>query len=152
MLSIIRRIGRLFSVGRDVKPEVRELLQFIFEGAPHLGLDVDGTLDVDPGFFSVLTHVWPGKVTIITLRGDSTSTREYIGGLGVRFDDLVSVRFLEDKVGVIVDRGVDVFVDDQDEALVGVPEGVTVLKIRDVGGNFEGGRWLFSDRTGRRLV
>jgi hypothetical protein len=37
-----------------------------------------------------------------------------------------------------------------DECLINMPEDVTVFKIRN-GGNFDNGKWLYSNITGRQL-
>jgi hypothetical protein len=154
-MNLISRIGEYFTAGRidKVKSELPQLMLNVFDHhdgitSPHLGLDVDGTMDVNPRFFEILSHLWPGKVTVITLREDSEATRRYVADFRVRFDHLVSVKRLEDKAKVIVEHNVTVFVDDQDEALCGIPDTVTVLKIRDPGGNFDEGKWLYSRHTG----
>jgi hypothetical protein len=44
----------------------------------------------------------------------------------------------------------DVFFDDPDECIVGVPESVLVLKVRN-GGNFDGRRWLSTTKLTKLL-
>ena len=65
---------------------------------------------------------------------------------------MVLVGSFADKAKVIAKKGISVYFDDQDEILLHVPEGVTVLKIRN-GGNydFEERKWLFSEETGRMV-
>src|SRR4051812_46263292 len=40
------------------------------DSVPALGIDLDGTIDQDPGFFSRLSEFWPGPVYIVTYRHD----------------------------------------------------------------------------------
>jgi hypothetical protein len=56
------------------------------------------------------------------------------------------------KAGVIAEKGIDIYFDDQDEMTGEIPETVTVFKIRN-GGNFdfETRKWLYSGRTGRQV-
>jgi hypothetical protein len=157
-MGLMRRIGNYFATGKmdKVKSELRELMLYIFDNqegiaSPNLGLDIDGTLDVNPRFFEILSIIWPGRISIITLREDSEDTRMYLDKLKIRYDRLVSVKKLEDKAKAIIKYNINVFVDDQDEALYNIPENVMVLKIRDPGGNFENGKWLYSNQTGTNI-
>jgi hypothetical protein len=122
----------------------------IFEGYPPIGIDIDGTIDEVPQLFRLLSNVWPGAVVIVTLRQDRAEIEGFLRGQGIYFDEVVSVRRLEDKAGVLREFGVEIFFDDQDEAIVDVPLDVKVLKVRN-GGNFDSGRWLYSSRTGERV-
>jgi hypothetical protein len=157
-MGLMRRIGNYFATGKmdKVKSELRELMLYIFDNqegiaSPNLGLDIDGTLDVNPRFFEILSIIWPGRISIITLREDSEDTRMYLDKLKIRYDRLVSVKKLEDKAKAIIKYNINVFIDDQDEALYNIPENVMVLKIRDPGGNFENGKWLYSNQTGTNI-
>jgi hypothetical protein len=62
-------------------------------------------------------------------------------------DELVIAGSLEGKGELCAAHGVDLFFDDQDECLAGVPESVVVCTVRN-GGNFDFARrqWV---RTGR---
>lgn len=51
-------------------------------------------------------------------------------------NEIVVVRSFEQEATEIAKRGITVYVDDQDEILMHVPEDVTVLKIRN-GGNYD---------------
>ena len=120
--------------------------------APALGIDLDGTIDENPAFFRTLAAVWPAPVTIITFRRDRAKAIADLARFGVRYDELVLVDRMDAKAQVIADRGIGVYIDDQDEMTANVPDGVTVLKLRN-GGNFcfETLRYWYSDRTGINL-
>ena len=120
--------------------------------APALGLDLDGTIDENPAFFAHLAALWPAPVTVITYRRDREKAVADLARLGVRYDELVLVDRMDAKAAAIAERGIGVYVDDQDEMTANVPEGVTVLKLRN-GGNFDydGRRYYYSDRTGENL-
>lgn len=147
----LARLKRLILVDRQDEAEQAActVVKNIFEDAPTLGLDLDGTIDEAPGFFKLLTMIWPGAVVIITCRGDGAqeAAEERAKELGVYFDKLVVVNGLRDKAVVIREHEIGVYIDDQDECLMDIPLDVTVLKIRNPG-NFEDGRWLYSDATG----
>ncbi|WP_152054392.1 hypothetical protein [Tautonia marina] len=119
---------------------------------PHLGIDLDGTIDEAPAFFAALSHCWPGKVFVITFRDDAAKARADVERHGVRFDELVLVNTFAQKAEVIKERDIGVYFDDQDEILLHIPEGVTILKIRN-GGNydFDSQQWLYSNLTGRQV-
>ena len=143
MLENVRKIKRYTAARhyRSVENQIRPLLQSIFDTPQHLGLDIDGTIDENPQFFSLLTRIWPGKITIITLREDSPRTREYLDSFGIIYDQLFSVKRLRDKAKIIIDQGVNVYIYDQDECLSNIPQNITVLKIRN-DGNTADGKWL----------
>ncbi len=119
---------------------------------PNLGIDLDGTIDEAPAFFSALSHCWPGKIIIITFRDDEAKARADVERHGVRFDELILVNTFAQKATIIKEHDIGVYFDDQDEILLHIPEGVTILKIRN-GGNydFDSKKWLYSNLTGRRL-
>ena len=120
--------------------------------APPLGLDLDGTIDENPAFFATLAAVWPAPVTVITFRRDRAKAVADLARHGVRYDELVLVDKMDAKAQVIADRGIGVYVDDQDEMTFNVPAGVTVLKLRNAGNFcFDTRRYWYSDRTGINL-
>jgi hypothetical protein len=120
--------------------------------APAIALDLDGTIDEAPEFFRLLSESWPGKVYVITYRSDQAKAERDVAKFGIRCDEVILVSRFDEKADVIAERGISVYFDDQDEMLMHIPEGVTVLKIRN-GGNydFEARKWLFSDVTGRMI-
>ena len=127
-----------------------DLIKNIFDGPPTLGLDMDGTIDESVEFFSMLSRIWPGKVIIITGRNDRVETINDLREFEIYYDELILVPYLDAKAMVIIDKGVDVYVDDQDECLMDIPDSVTVLKIRN-GGNFDKKKWLYSHATGEQI-
>lgn len=147
-----RAMKRLIAVQRMDQAEEAALriVKNIFEDAPTLGLDLDGTIDESPEFYKMLSNVWPGRVVVITCRRDEAKAKEDVEKFGVYYDCLKTVRRLEDKAEAILNLGVKVFIDDQDECLLDIPPYVTVLKMRNPG-NFESGKWLYSDRTGKKI-
>ncbi len=119
---------------------------------PAIGLDLDGTIDEAPAFFAALTQSWPGRIVIITYRDDRSKALDDLARYGVRFDELVLVSSFAEKAVVLREKKIGVYIDDQDEILMHVPEGVVVLKIRN-GGNYHynTSKWLYSARTGEQL-
>lgn len=135
--------------------ETVEILRGIFHQPsppPALGLDLDGCIDEAPEFFRVLSKVWPGEVFVITYRNDKAKAEADVAKFEIQCDEVILVSSFEEKSRVIAEKGISVYVDDQDEILMHVPENVTVLKIRN-GGNydFEERKWLFSDVTGKMI-
>lgn len=117
--------------------------------APRLGLDIDGTIDENPRFFSALSHAWPGEVLIVTYRDDLQEIHDDLATFDVYYDEVVAVSEI-DKSAVLLEKQIGVFIDDQDECMMKAPGSITLLKIRN-DGNSEDGRWLYSDKTGVRL-
>ena len=119
---------------------------------PAIGIDLDGCIDEPPRFFSTLSHVWPGKIYVITYRRDHQKAVDYLRQFGIKCDEVILVDRFEAKAEVIEERQIGVYFDDQDEMLMHVPESVTVLKFRN-GGNYDYNKrqWLFSRFTGREI-
>lgn len=128
------------------------LLQAVTEPQPTLGIDLDGCVDEFPTFFSLLTHLWPGDVVVITFRSDRSKAAEDLERFGIHYNDLVLVNSFDAKAGVIAEKSVSIYFDDQPEMLKNIPEDVQVLLVRN-GGNydFETKHWLFSEKTGRMV-
>ncbi len=115
-----------------------------------LGLDLDGTIDENPQFFGLLSRLWPAKVYVITYRDDRDRTVADLERYGIRYDEIIMVKTFAQKAEEIARLGIGVYVDDMDEVITHIPENVTVLKVRN-GGNFEGGKWLYSKNTGKTI-
>lgn len=135
--------------------EAAEMLRGIFHQPsppPAIGLDLDGTIDESPAFFRTLSKVWPGLVYVITYRNDQAKAEADVAQFGIQCDEVILVSSFQEKAEVIAEKGISVYVDDQDEILQHIPENVTVLKIRN-GGNYsyEESKWLFSEETGRLI-
>lgn len=118
--------------------------------APVLGFDIDGTVDESAQFFGLLTMIWPGRAIAITGREDATKAMAYLRELGIRCDEVFTVKNYADKAKIIAEQKVKVFFEDMDEVITHISDDVTVLKIRN-GGNFDAGdrKWLYSEKTGR---
>lgn len=126
--------------------------QETFDSAPAIGIDLDGCIDEAPEWFRILTHVWPGRVYVITFRRDAQKAERDVAKFGIRSDEIILVNRFAAKADVIKEKMIAVYFDDQDEMLLHIPAGITVLKIRN-GGNydFESRQWLFSEITGRMI-
>lgn len=133
----------------DAEKSVCRSVKNIFDKAPTLGLDIDGTIDEAVDFFSILSNVWPGRVVVITYRRDRQKAVDYLKDLGVYYDDLVLSGSL-DKSEAVRENGVDVFIDDQDECLKSIDHNVAVMKFRNPG-NSSNGKWFYSDSTGTKV-
>lgn len=126
--------------------------QETIHSAPAIGIDLDGCIDEAPEWFRTLTHVWPGRVYVITFRRDAMKAERDVAKFGIRSDEIILVNRFAAKADVIKEKEIAVYFDDQDEMLLHIPAGITVLKIRN-GGNydFETRQWLFSEVTGRMI-
>lgn len=126
--------------------------QATFDSAPAIGIDLDGCIDEAPEWFRILTHVWTGRVYVITFRRDARMAERDVAKFGIRSDEIILVNRFAAKAEVIKEKKIAVYFDDQDEMLLHIPDGITVLKIRN-GGNydFETRQWLFSEITGRMI-
>lgn len=80
-----------------------------------LGINLDGCVDEAPVLFELLTHHWPGVVFVVTYRKDRTKTEADLAGFGVRYDELILVDSFDAKAGVIVEKRISVYFDDQPE-------------------------------------
>lgn len=116
----------------------------------HLGLDVDGTITEWPEFFRNLSKSWPGRVSIVSYRSDREKLVDLLNELDVYYDDIHLVKTM-DKSDTLIELGINVYIDDQDECLFNIPNNITVMKVRN-GGNFHNGKWLYSDETGILLT
>jgi len=119
---------------------------------PSLGIDLDGTIDESPVFFSILSHVWPGKVYVITFRNDVDGIIEALKKFNIKVTDIVMVATFEQKAKEIDRLGISVFFDDMDECLKNVAPNCTVMKIRNEGNfDYDDKLWVYSDKTGKLI-
>jgi uncharacterized HAD superfamily protein len=114
----------------------------------NIALDIDGTISEHPEFFASLSSMMRHaghRVVILTYRDPNRSeaTRTELSKWQVVYDDLVFAPSLAGKGQLCRELAIDLFFDDQDECIVGVPESVFVFKLRN-GGNFdyEKQRWI----------
>ncbi|KAA5538581.1 hypothetical protein FYK55_27220 [Roseiconus nitratireducens] len=138
---------------KDQIYEARDILLSIFEQPkPTLGIDLDGCVDESPRFFSVLTHVWPGEVIVVTYRSDRAKAIADLEKNGIKFTDVVLVSSFDAKAEVIKERGINVYIDDQPEMLKNIPPDVSVMLFRNEGNfDFDDRKWMFSDQTGKMV-
>ena len=132
---------------------VTAALKGIFDqGAPALGIDLDGTIDEAPVFFAELSKLWKGMVYVITYRDDEKKARDDAEKYGVRVDAVILVNSFEEKSRKIKELGITCFFDDMDEVLQHVAPECKVFKIRNEGNfDFESKRWLYSKSTGEQI-
>jgi len=152
VLYYAKKIKTLISLRKfeEAEEAATKITKNIFENAPTLGLDLDGTIDEAPEFYKTLSKVWPGLVIIVTCRTDEKKAHEDAQKFGVYYDEIVLVKRLDAKAAIIKEYNIDVYVDDQDECLMDIPMDTTVLKMRNPG-NFESGKWLYSEKTGEKI-
>lgn len=115
-----------------------------------LGIDLDGCVDEAPDFFHTFTHNWPGEVIVITFRDNLEKAIADLNKYQVRFTEVVLAKSLADKAAIIAAHGVDVYIDDQPEALKLVASNVAVMLFRNEG-NFDFGdqKWMVSNKTAK---
>jgi len=108
-----------------------------------IALDIDGTVDKVPEFFSFLSQHWPGKVYIVSYREDRQQAEADLAAWGIRYDELHLVKLFQTKAELL-DRLDDVsfFFEDMDEAIHAIPESITCFKIRNNENfNFDEEKW-----------
>jgi uncharacterized HAD superfamily protein len=120
--------------------------------SPSIGIDLDGTIDESPVFFSLLTNLWPGQVYIITYRNDLLGIANDLAKYNIKYTDIITVNSFPQKAKEIDRLGISVFFDDMDEVLKHIKSNVTVLKIRNEGNfDYDDKRWVYSEDTGRQI-
>jgi len=97
-----------------------------------IGVDLDGTISEYPGFFSLFTRVMAEagcRIYVITdrLLGTEADVVSELGKHGITYH---VIKITSDKAKYILDEGVDVLFDDQDEYFLELPEEVAVFKVR----------------------
>jgi hypothetical protein len=117
---------------------------------PKLGIDIDGCIDEATLFFQTLTHIWPGKVFVISYRSDRVKAESDLAKYRIRYDELVLVTSFSAKAEVIRKEGILVFFDDQPEVLKHICSKTNVMLVRNEGNfDFADKRWMFSGETGK---
>lgn len=148
------KCDRFFS--DDIKEQTKQIkkaMMGIFDqGTPAIGIDLDGTIDEAPGFFTDLSHSWKGKVYIVTYRDDAEKARADALKHGVRCDEVILVKDFEEKSKRIRQLGIEYFFDDMDEVIQHVKPECKVFKVRNEGNFcFDSKKWLYSDKTGAQI-
>lgn len=117
---------------------------------PALGLSLDGVINQAPGFFKFLASRWAGQVFVISSRHDRSGAEKMLAEYEIDYDELLLVDSFDAKTKAILEKGILVYFDDQPEMLKNIPSAVNVMLVRNAGNfDFEGKKWLFSERTGR---
>ena len=89
-----------------------------------------------PSSFEPYHDAGPVECTSSPTGQNQTEAERDVAKYGIRADEVILVSRFDQKADVIRERGISVYVDDQDEMLMHIPENVTVLKSRN-GGNYE---------------
>lgn len=117
---------------------------------PTLGIDLDGCVDEAPGFFHILTTVWPGDVVVITFRSGREKAIADLEKHRIRFTDVVLVNSFDQKAEIIAERQISYYIDDQPEMLRNISEKTAVMLFRNEGNfDYEDRKWMLSAQTGK---
>jgi uncharacterized HAD superfamily protein len=109
---------------------------------PAIGIDVDGTIDQAPEFFSVLSNNWPGDVHIITMRDNMTRLKNDLMTWGIKYHHIHLVQRFADKGEIIDKHSLVMFFDDMPEVLQYVNPTCNVCLVRN-DGNFDADKSQF---------
>jgi len=99
-----------------------------------IGIDLDDTITNSPRFFSLMTNAMKGvaDIHIITNREQTEASRKNteadLRELGIAYHHLA---ITGDKIQYIEQHAIQIYFDDMDENIVGLPASVTVFKIRE---------------------
>ena len=120
-----------------------------------IAIDIDGTISVCPTFFSALTNALKGKTEIFILTNRDPSkksrreTEKELEKWGIWYEHLI---FSGQKSQVILENGIQVVFENEDEQFHDLPKSVLVLKVREPGNfDFEKGKWIYDKRTGYEI-
>ena len=128
------------------------LLNVLHQPKPTLGIDLDGCVDEAPGFFHILSSVWPGDVIVVTYRSDREKAIADLEKYRIRFTDVVLVSSFDQKAEVIAERQISYYIDDQPEMLKNISAKTAVMLFRNEGNfDFEDRKWMLSDQTGKMV-
>jgi hypothetical protein len=97
-----------------------------------IGVDLDGTISEYPEFFKVLTKAMADagcRVYVITNRlpGSETQVAQELAGDEITYH---VIKITGRKANYILNEGIGVLFDDQDEYFVDLPKEVAVFKVR----------------------
>jgi len=117
-----------------------------------IALDIDGVISAYPQFFAALTNGLKGKAEIFILSNRDPSeqarreTEKELEKWGIWFEHLI---ISGQKSKVILENGIQVVFENEDEQFQDVPKSVMVLKVREEGNfDFETGKWVYGRKTG----
>ena len=131
------------------KTFVRDMLKGAFDyKKPSIGIDVDGTIDQAPEFFSTLTHSWPGDIHIITMRNDEASVIKTCQEFDIKYTHIKLVNRFEEKSVYVKEHNICMFFDDMPEVLVEVGYQNNCCLIRNEGNfDFDEKKYVMSRKT-----
>lgn len=116
---------------------------------PAIGLDLDGTIDQAPEFFSHLSACWQGDVHIITYRSDRQGVIRDLERYCIKSTHIHLVESFEAKAKIANEFQILMMFDDMPEVLKSFDKGQNVCLIRNEGNyDFQNGRWQLSHKTG----
>jgi hypothetical protein len=116
---------------------------------PAIGLDLDGTIDQAPEFFSHLSSCWQGEVHIITYRTDRQGVVRDLERHGIKSTHIHLVDSFEAKAKIASQHHILMMFDDMPEVLKSFDQNQNVCLIRNEGNyDYETRRWQFSHKTG----
>ena len=116
-----------------------------------IAVDLDDTITAYPEFFRIFTTAMKNagcEIHIVTNRepGTQSSIQKELEELKIAYDQ---IEITSDKVGYMARRNIRVLFEDSDEYFLGLPEEMTVFKIREPGNfDFEQKKWVYGPRTG----
>ena len=119
-----------------------------------VAVDLDATITAYPLFFKVFTSAMMKsgcQVHIVTDRppGTEDNVKELLAEYGIKYHKIMITR---NKGQYIREQGIEVLFDDTDEYFVDLPEEIAVFKVRQhYNFDFHENKWLFSDRTGKKV-
>ena len=131
-------------------------IEIIFSGKINMkiAVDIDNTITAYPSFFKIFTRAMKtagSEIYIITDRepGTEEKVRKELQEIGIHFDHII---ITGNKADYIISEKIEVMVDDNDGYILSLPKNILVLKVREEGNfDFERGKFIYSDRTGRRI-
>ena len=123
-----------------------------------IAIDLDGTINgssLSINFFHILTNllITDHYITILTNRDPGTEQEisAELNKLGISYSDIV---ITADKTDYIMKNGIEVFVENEDEQFLSLPENILVLKVRE-NMNFDFGekekKWIGSKKTTKMI-
>ena len=120
-----------------------------------IALDRDGVISSYPQFFAELTNGLKNIAEIFILSNRNPSeqsrreTEKELKKWGIWYEHLI---FSGQKSQVILENGIQVVFENEDEQFHDLPKSVLVLKVREPGNfDFEKGKWIYDKRTGYEI-
>ena len=113
-------------------------------------LDLDGTINYAPNFFSQFTRAMKdiAEIHVVTYRLDhqKDETVAELANLNISYHHLVLTK---EKLEYALTKGINVVFEDTDEMFKYMPESILVMKVRETDNfDFKSRRWVYDDNTG----